>query len=385
MKKIHIPLFMVCLLTASLLATRPSHASTLFPYPGEYQVTAGQTLTIDIRLDAQLDRVNVVKLKVLYSKDLLEVTSVDTRGSFLSLWPEGPTIDAAKGTITGTGGVPRGQYVIGGRVMTIVFTARTQGTASVTFDTEYSEVLKNDGRGTPTALEAEAGTFYVVDEIVDGIVMTSPTHPDENAWYRNTSFTANWEADPQALYSYVLSTNPLENPDDFPEVFEGTATFDVVGDGAHYFIVKRKLGSEPWKIVGRRRVLIDTTPPGEITYAIGQEQNAYDGKVFLAFFALDATSGIDRFSIDEDGQATMDAASPYILKDQSKHSRIVIRAYDRAGNIRELTIEQKREVGKNLSAALWIVGALIVVSGMLLIWLRSKKKKIEEKPEQPAG
>jgi len=137
--------------------------------------------------------------------------------------------------------------------------------------------------------------------------------------------------------------------------------------------------------VGRRRVLIDTTPPGEISYAIGQEQNAYDGKAFLAFFAGDATSGIDRFDIDEDGAVTSNATSPYILKDQTKRSRIVIRAYDRAGNIRELTIEQKREVGKNLSTALWIVGALIVVSGMLLVWLRSKKKKIEGKPDQPTG
>ena len=359
----------------SLLAFRMASASQLFLYPQEYDIAPNQKLIVDIRLDAKLDQVNVVKMKLRYPVAMLKVEDISTRGSFLSLFAESPNVDRASGEITLTGGIPHGSYVIGAKVATITFEPLVPGTAELVFDQTYSSVLKNDGKGSPTVLSTVKGTYHIIEAITDGIEITSPTHPSETVWYRSSGVTLQWAGEANAQYSYVITTNPFEVPDSNLDEFTGSVSYTDIDDGVHYFIVSRHQDDQTWKIVGRRRILIDKTPPSPIEYALGRDASVYGGKNFIAFTATDAASGISRFEIQEGRTTTSSITSPYVLLDQSLKSALILRAFDFAGNKSEVVIRE------GTTYAWWyaVILGIIVLGGMLLIWIliKSRKKKKE--------
>lgn len=358
-----------------------ANASQLFLYPQEYDVTPDQKLIVDVRLDAKLDTINVVKIKLHYPADLLKVEDVSTRGSFLSLFAENPKVDATTGEITLTGGIPHGTYVVGGKVATITFDPIVPGTAKVTLDQTYSSVLKNDGKGTPTTLSVQDGTYHIVEVISGAIEVTSPTHPSEDVWYPKTAVILQWTPEKNAAYSFLITTNPFENPDSVPDQFTGSVSYSDIDDGVHYFIVSQIQTDGTWKIVGRRRILIDTTAPSPIQYAVGKDTSVYGGKYFLAFSSSDAASGIARFEIQEGNHVVPSISSPYVLQDQHLRSTLILRAFDFAGNQTEVVIR----VG-DTSVWWWYVGiilGIVLLGGMLRIWLivKSRRKKKQEKNE----
>jgi hypothetical protein len=59
------------------------------------------------------------------------------------------------------------------------------------------------------------------------------------------------------------------------------------------------------------------------------------GKHATVFSTSDASSGVLRYDVVENGAITSGATSPYILKDQEDTKEVTVRAVDRAGNVRE--------------------------------------------------
>ncbi|MFA6908549.1 MAG: cohesin domain-containing protein [Patescibacteria group bacterium] len=352
-----------------------AHAAELYVYPQEYDIVPGDTITVEVRVDGKFDSVNVVKARIVYPPDLLRVEDLSSRGSFLHLWAEEPDDDALAGVITFTGGIERGSYVIGGKALTITFRALTQGTATVTIDPHTSAVFRNDGRGTQAELTTTAGTYHIIDSVADPLVITSPTHPEEYTWYRSRVFTATWPITANEEWSYVVTKNPFEIPDDFPDTPVGQVTFENLDDGVHYFILKRRIPGSPWKIVGRRRVRVDGTPPSIPQYAIGQDASLFEGKRFVAFSSFDTASGIAQYEVIEGSTATRPATSPYVLLDQLEQTGLRIRAIDQAGNTSEVVIREETAVRK--LAIGWIVaGALFVaVCVLVIVWFLRKKEE----------
>ncbi len=366
------------LVVAGLFGIRSAaHAALLFTYPQEYQAVANDTLVVDIRLDSKLDPVNVVKGTLLYPTDLLAVEDVSYRGSFLTLWIQQPTVDAKAGTVTFLGGVPHGSYVAGGRVMTVTFRALSQGTAKLVFDQGLSSVLLNDGKGTKAPLQTQQGTYYIVDALTSIVRIDSSTHPDENTWYPFNLLKVHWDPKPGASYSYVLSKDPFETPDDLADSAIGDVQFTDLDDGAYYFTLKELIPGHAWSVVGRRRALIDRIGPTGLEYKIGSDPTAYGGKTFLAFTASDAASGIDHFDVVEGNTVTSPATSPYILADQTRHKGIILRVYDKAGNMTEATVSQSSPITSS-TATFIVVGAGIVLGAIVVIWIRTRKRKKEQ-------
>ncbi|MFA6552953.1 MAG: cohesin domain-containing protein [Patescibacteria group bacterium] len=367
-------LFILVTLGIGFGSARYAQAATLSAYPDHRTVSLGETFTVDIRLNSEQQVVNAVTATIIYPKDLLEVVDVSRGGSFLTLWPVEPTIDTNTGTITLTGGIPNGSFVVDGKILTITFSTKDTGGVEVKFDTETSQVLLNDGAGTPATLTLNSG-IYKIDDL-GYISILSPSHPDENKWYRSRKAVFEWTAENDAEYSYVLGINPDDVPDDTAERTNGQVTFNNVADGIQYFIVKEKRPNRAWQIVGRRRLQIDATPPEPITASVNQDNSVLVGQYYLAYNTTDNASGIDYYDVTENSTVYRNVSSPFILKEQDPNGWLVVTAHDRAGNMTRWTegTSPTPERSQNSYYLAIIATAIIAIFTAILIKLRLRHR-----------
>ncbi len=84
----------------------------------------------------------------------------------------------------------------------------------------------------------------------------------------------------------------------------------------------------------------DTVAPEAFEIVLGQDPNLFDGKHFIAFSTVDKGSGIDRYEVREgDDGSFVPATSPYLLRDQSLHNKIFVKAIDYNGNERVAVLD----------------------------------------------
>jgi hypothetical protein len=310
-------------------------AAILSVDPPQKELALGETFLADVHLNSEQQVINAVEAVVTYPTDMLEVIEVSQGGSFLTLWVQEPAVEKTAGIISLVGGIPDGSYVVDGKVITITFKTKAAGGVEVGFDSDATSVRLNDGKGTEAPLTLASGIYKI--STASFISIASPTHPDEDTWYKNKTFTVSWSIKQGANYSYALSVDPDEVPDEKSESTKGEVTFPDLSDGIYYFVLKEKLPNQDWEVVGKRRVMIDSRSPMPIEAYISQESTLFEGKYFLIFSTVDKTSGVDHYDIIEGKELFGNASSPYVLKDQSQSKSITIRAFDRAGNSTEFS------------------------------------------------
>ena len=112
-------------------------------------ITAGEEISVPLRLSTR-EVMNAAEFYFIFPTDLLEVSRVDTAGSFYQLWvTNSPKFDNIDGEISFEGGLPTpGFSGNDGLVGTIVFKAKQSGRGQITLNQEKSRVLANDGKGT---------------------------------------------------------------------------------------------------------------------------------------------------------------------------------------------------------------------------------------------
>ncbi|MFA5134214.1 MAG: cohesin domain-containing protein [Patescibacteria group bacterium] len=325
----------VSVLLGAVLFGQSADAAVISFDPSGGELSLNEEFLVTLHLNSEQEVINAVDITLTYPASALEVIDVSRGGSFLTLWVEDPVVDDTAGTITFAGGIPNGSLVADGVIATVIFRSNAPGGVEIGVDTEATKVLLNDGRGTQAALSAEPSVFTISS--LSFVAITSPTHPDENAWYRENDFTAEWATTAGAEYSYTVSARSDTVPDDSRDITDGSATFFSLPDGIHYFILKERLPHKDWRIIGKRRVMVDSTPPLPFTAEIVKERTLYGGKSIVTFTAQDFTSGIARYDIAENDAITQDVTSPYILKDQSLSQAVILWAVDRAGNTTEFS------------------------------------------------
>jgi hypothetical protein len=142
------------------------------PSKGEYHL--GDTFIVDLRIDTEGECINTVKAIVSFPKDLLEAKDFSTGNSILSLWLEGPKIDQKEGLISFVGGIPGGfcgplpgepekPNLLGRIIFRVVSRDVPRGLAEISFK-EDSQVLLNDGFGTPAKLTLKEAIFTILPE-----------------------------------------------------------------------------------------------------------------------------------------------------------------------------------------------------------------------------
>lgn len=105
----------------------------------------------------------------------------------------------------------------------------------------------------------------------------------------------------------------------------------------------------------------DNVPPEPFTLTLTQDPQLFEGQYVLIFETQDKQSGIDHYEVQEGNSIFERAESPYVLKNQDDLFNITVRAVDKAGNIREETLE---------SPTSWLpILLLILVVGASLVFL----------------
>jgi len=348
-------------------------AATLYLIPQSQNIYQGDSLIIDLRLDAESEEINTAEVNLNFSSDLFEIIEFNKGDSIFTFWPEEPELK--NNIISFMGGVPGG-FRGKGSLLKINLRAKETGQATIFFKND-SRVLLNDGKGTLAELSLLEGNYEVSEKPEGLIVISSRSCPDQNKWYSLKSLHLHWDLIEGAEYSYLLSRDPLAEPDETADrpggelIWMGDMEYDLKaeGDGVYYFTLRPRLPSEDWsKEISRFRAMIDSTPPEDFKPEIGQESSVFEGKYFLSFVAQDTTSGIDHYEVAELTRTLWGSAeeqwetakSPYLLKDQSLKSIIKIRAVDKAGNERVIEYLPPKEMPIYLIVILILVGAGVI-------------------------
>jgi hypothetical protein len=354
-------------------------AATLYMNPQEQSVSADKTFLVDIYLDSEKEIINAVQSQILFPQNLLEIIDLSYGDSFLTLWPEEPAVDIAKGILNFAGGIPGGSYVFDAKVLTITFKAKHTGTATIRFLGDNTSVHLHDGKGTPTKLVTTEGIITINTPSSQEIEILSPSHPDQDKWYSANDFIVQWEPRVDAFYSYLLSIDSQAEPDRIQEEEIGNTTFHDLADGIYYFILYEKPSGEDWSYVGKRRVKTDQTPPLPFEIEIADNTLEFDENKAIIFSTTDAMSGIDYYDVLQGDKLYTGITSPYNYEIE-KSTYFLVRAHDKAGNITEagkLIVPENKKTFSNFGIMIVVIIVLLII--IVIIILRSRSKD-EEKP-----
>jgi hypothetical protein len=304
----------------SVIVALPSAAQavtlSLTPASGEYG--PGETFVVTVRLDSvnPEECVNVVDLSVLFPKDLVKPVAVSRGESLLTLWPEEPSISLADGLVRILGGIPGGYC---GRIV-----------------------------GDPGQTNILAKIIFAVPGTQIG--------------------GSNFRGDVPMRIGFSSSTKVLLNDG------SGTPATVAFRDAVYTRLERGRGASNEWLDAIRA----DTVPPDAFRAEIVRDRNAFDGKYMLVFSTVDKQSGVSHYEVLEEdpvrpgyvrGEKTLAipvrSVSPYLLRDQELKSRIIVRAFDHAGNRTESVVDPTQST---LSDGLAQQAAALTSRGEMLLW-----------------
>ncbi len=311
--------------------------ATLYLSPKSGTFFMGSTFNVSIYINTKGEEVNAVDVDLTFPPDIIQVTSPVSGESFVSQWLSPPTYSNATGKISFRGGMPGGITTSAGLISTITFRAKMPGKANIGF-LDSSKVLLNNGKGTSISPILIGGSYQISVPPSEGPRLLSTSHPDLDVWYQDNNPSFNWIREyGMTDFSFSLSQNPQEEPD---EVSEGDINFKSyadVADGIWYFHLRAKK-SGVWGKTSHYIIKIDNNPP----QSFNPEIDTYSR--FIYFETKDIYSGIDYYEISlrdlrepELSQPFFtEAVSPYkIPYEKSGRYNIIVRVFDKSGNLRQ--------------------------------------------------
>lgn len=358
--------------TQSALAAETS----VSPTTGTY--TKGQTFTATIRVNPQGKSINAVEATLTFDTSKLSVVSVSKTGSVFSLWTTEPTFSNTQGTIQFGGGSPT---PFSAQSTLAIVTFRATGEGSATVDFKNASVLAADGLGTDVYTGSVKAMYTIgagavptptpetpteqpvedldtgdapKDEPSDATIafgdpprapeVGSKTFLDPDVWYATTTGIFTWELpfDVNGLYLEIATTaNNIPTKKIDPPVGELLLTSDMLKDGVQYLSMQFSnqvgLGA-----VLNRKIMVDVTPPQPFTINV-RAGNSTSSFPTLHFEAQDPTSGIFQYELTLAGREPVsvtpdEARLGYLITELVDGTyTVLVKAYDKAGNITEST------------------------------------------------
>lgn len=370
-------------------------AATLKAEPEKPSINVGDTFTVKITLNTQGESVNAVDVHMSFPPDKLQVTSPSSGNSIIGIYTTPPKYNNQTGTLEIAGGVPSGINVNSGLIATITFRAKAPGSALIKF-LDDSKVLLNDGKGTDALRDTTGGIVALELPPPEGPTVRSSTHPSSDTWYRTKTASLLWDSEtPGALYSYTLSDQPGDDPDDIAEGTDTHVEYRTLPDGVHYFHIKAARDGK-WGGTTHFAFRIDSAAPAEFPIEIIPRTKTAVRQPVFNFGTTDALSGIARYEIKivplksnkPAGEESLfiEATSPYNPSPlELGNYEVIVRAYDNADNIRESS--QRLEISnfnlwflgrsgieiRNVVTVSWGAIAISLIALLiLLIWLARK-------------
>ncbi len=369
-KKLSLIGVLLALFSPVLPPAQAAGGSLLFFSPGSGTNLVGSTFDVSVLLNTQGVSIGAVQLEIKYPADKLRIVKPSSDKSLLAIWLEPPVYSNTDGTARLVGIIPNGITTESGLVTTITFEAVASGLATVEV-LRSSSVLANDGLGTEVLSGFGRATFELTPKPPEGVRVFSDTHPFADIWYNNNSPTLTLEKEEGVQdFSYELDNKPFTVPDNEPETTDTVASFENIGNGLWYFHVKARK-EDIWGTTTHIPIRIDSTPPAEFTPTSEILFSGKQAKVLVSFFTTDAHSGIDHYEVgvlssDQspfESPSFVRAESPYQLPNIiGQNSRVVVRAFDRAGNVRDEQIT----VTVSTSVASFIKDKIFIILGILV-------------------
>lgn len=328
---------------------------TLSPSVGQFEV--GQTFTVDVYITNNTQAINAVSGTLTFPTDTVSVRSISKDGTIIKLWAEEPTFSNTNGSAKFEGVILNpGFSGSRGKVISLSFSAKKAGNASVIFSS--GQVLANDGQATnvvgslgngsytvaPASQEEQPKTTVTSPVVSQAPELSSPTHPNQNAWYARRDVSFEWQLPRgvtavRTLYDTSASSRPTKVYD--PAIQERSFTTD--GDDVYYMHVQFR-DQEGWGDIAHYRFQIDTKAPQSLKALFPDGSVTSNPKPSVSIIASDALSGIEAYDLVIDGNATT-TYSPqennlYALPEQpaGKHT-VTIYARDKAGNTTKLALD----------------------------------------------
>lgn len=303
-------------------------AALLYFDPGQAEVNRGDSITIGLRLDTdEGECINTVDAVVHYDPSV-RLVDVSRGSSILNLWVENPKIDEEKHTVTFAGGIPGG------------YCGRIPGDPSLT-NVILELIFKSPGLSVGGG-DNESARIWI----------------DESA---------------QVLLHDGFGTNAPLRLQDSKIILSKTAGPSV---------------ADEW----RQDVLDDNDLPSDFAITLSQLDTAFSGKYFITFNAIDKQSGIDHYEVMEEpitefstftwGRADAPwiiTESPYVLLDQSLNSTIRVKAIDKAGNERIVTLipdPALQSMSRDAWITLGVFGGFAVLLLVLVGYALSKRRRM---------
>ena len=359
---------------SSLFLTAPAGAVSpvrLFFIPENSDIVAGDIVKSDVWIDTQGNIINAVDISVSYD-DSVELLSVEKNDSILNLWVSDPSFSDTTRRVKFTGG-RTGGFEGRGVIGQLYWRSENAGEKSMLGFDELSVVLLTDGEGTKAGLETRQSDYNILAKGEGALNLSSPSHPDENKWYSNPFVRLSWPTIDGAVYSYLVTRDTTQMPDDTADEPVGNIKLKELTDGVYYFKLKEKKAVADWSGTVSRQIKMDKTPPEFIEAKISRDPKFVQNKYFASFAANDKTSGIARYEIIEGGNPAEPVLQPpFILKNQKRSVDIIIRAIDAAGNYKDIRLPALpwwQRIMDNLKLIIILAGSIIIViAAIVLIW-----------------
>ena len=332
MKRIQ-PLLLFGMVLALLLTSVAAADAARLYYDAPEAVPYGESFLVPLRIDVEGECINAIEATLTYSSNTLEAVTFTRGPSIFSLWPEPPTIEEGAGRVSFAGGIPGG----------------------------YCGPIMGDTSGTNVIGELALRTL-----------------PNEGAFEAVTEGTLGFTGDTQVLLHDGFGTQA--------DVAAEPVTFSI-----------RETGELPRD---RYQELLegDTIPPEPFEVYLNTNTSVFGGDAYIVFSTTDKQSGIDYYEVyesDADGNAPgtkkraafvrAEGGEPYRLADQSGQSAVVVRAYDKAGNVREVALDRETAtpppegLSKLEAALLGGIAAAIAVLLLALAWAMKRRRIIMDK------
>ncbi len=223
----------VILATGFILFPLLTQAAVLYLEPAEGSYYQGDTFITNLRIDTEEECINAVDANLSFPKDILEALDFSQGNSILILWLKKPEINQESGLISFTGGIPGGycgvlpgdpgeSNLLGKIIFKVKEISEELFSAEVKF-LENSQVLLNDGFGTPAKLT----TKEAIITILSGIPETPQKEWQEELEkdiFPPELFEIEIHQDPsifEGKYFLVFSTNDKQTGIDYYEIKEG--------------------------------------------------------------------------------------------------------------------------------------------------------------------
>jgi hypothetical protein len=313
------------------------------PSSGSFEV--GSLLEISLFLDTQGETINALAVDLSFPPEKLQLVSPSLGQSIIGVWTTPPTFNNQTGKVFLQGVIPNGINVEKALITKLTFRIKAPGQAIIRF-LDGSRVLLHDGKGTDALRNTINGVFNFSPPPPAGPIVSSPTHPDPSLWYPNSTVSLTWALEDEVEgYSYVLNKEFFSNPDDISEGKENFIAYNNLADGEYYFHIKA-LKNGRWGGVTHFGIKIDTTPPADFPIRVIPGARTTRKNPVLEFATTDLHSGLSHYELKViplkagtsfDQYLFIEVQSPYILSLDFGSYDVIIRAYDKSGNFRDVT------------------------------------------------